>query len=387
MGEASSIRGPSDYVHYRPSSPTRVVHNAADLADLVVNRGAGCFPGATAVPAWATPRPREGQMRLVVVHSPHDRCGVREYGAELDLSLSKLVDVVPVPFHAADSAVGALSGGDVMLVHFEPSVVPQQFPRVLEGARGRGAKIVFCCHWFEPRVLQQWGDLVHKFVLHRGGYDLAHDRIAEIPLGCPTWTRARSRSEVRAARGIPQDKTVLLTVGFLSPWKQLPEAIGAVVRAAGAHPQLHIHAQTPLPFFESQTVEHARLLEACAPHGGRVTASTEFLPRADLLDLVGACDVGFVYHPMHTGSVSAATKQFVSARVPVVVTGSSHAADLAAGCRRSGGFDLGSFAHEAVSLAVDGPGLLSLRADMEREYDRVNMDVVAAQYVALARGL
>ena len=88
----------------------------------------------------------------------------------------------------------------------------------------------------------------------------------------------------------------------------------------------------------------------------------------------------------NTGSVSAATKQFVSGRTPLVITGSSHASDLQGGVVRVEGFDPADLAEAALSLARDERRRAALREEAEREYARLNMNEVARRLAELLQG-
>jgi hypothetical protein len=69
------------------------------------------------------------------------------------------------------------------------------------------------------------------------------------------------------------------------------------------------------------------------------------------------------------------------------VTNSSHASDLRKGIVRVDTFDCGTFARAAVSLAEDATRRAALEAEMGQEYERMNMDAVAAKYLALFEAL
>jgi len=324
-------------------------------------------------------------MRIVVVHSDHEKCGVGQYGHQLDRSLVKVPGVEGIvvcnysTLHAVD-----VRADDRVLCHFEPGLVGDAvaFHGQLRAMRQKRAKIVLCCHLFEPWIGAHYASMVDLFVLHRTYYD-APAKSVQIPLGAPVYEPSGSREALREKFNLPSGKMILTTVGFLTAWKRTPEVVGAVL--AVAPPDVcFVRVQTPWPFDAvgaSAQREEDALRSVIAPFGGLVQLSTEFMPEGDLLDLVHASDLGFVFHGIDTGSVSAATKQFVSARTPLVVTGSSHSSDIIQGVRRVSGFDPGGFAREVVRVAGDAPMMEKLRKGIVAEYARINMDVVAKRYV------
>ncbi len=85
--------------------------------------------------------------------------------------------------------------------------------------------------------------------------------------------------------------------------------------------------------------------------------------------------------------MSAATKQFVSTRVPLVVTDSTHSSDVSGGVVRVGGVDVVAFC-KAVIETVKNEGLRKqLSQELQNEYERFNMNAVAEQYLKMFKGL
>lgn len=322
-------------------------------------------------------------MRVHSVHSTRgERCGIHQYGAQLDKSLQKLgVEITTAHYDLLPKDV---QSGDVVLFHYEPSLItnPLPFQECMTRARQTGGKIVFCCHWYRHSETTKYDSFIDRYILHRI-YQDAGSRSVVIPLGAPMYDPpSEDRQAIRSRLGLPNDKFVLTTVGFLSEWKRTPELIE---RLADVLPgSMLIRVQAPLPFLAAGKAYYQQdvaLRKAAEKWPGRVVASTDFLSEKDLLDLVHASDLGFVFHPVDTGSVSAATKQFISARVPVVVTGSSHSADIVRGVRRVGSFEIEPFAREVVKIASDPELMEKLRKGIALEYARINMDVVAKRYV------
>ena len=328
-------------------------------------------------------------MNVTVCHSHQQRCGVKEYGLALDRSLVAAgVDLKTCSYDDLGDGVGAAQPGSILLVHYEPSLVTAWFlSQYLKAARDKGCKTVLCCHWYEHDYLREYCGLVDRFVLHRT-YPLRHTESVVIPLGCPVYEPPADREALRQRLGLQPGTTIMATIGFLSRWKQLPEIAAAMLNAMLPHPSLWLVMHTPRPYYpEGQDEARLRHLFTTHPAGTRVRFSTDFVPDHETLDIAYAADVGFLYHPIHTGSVSAATKQFVSARRPLVVTGSAHAWDLKGGIERVDGFDAWTFAQRTVELALDRDKQARLRGEMQREYDRMNMHTVAKQYVDLFRSL
>jgi len=333
-------------------------------------------------------------MKVVTCHSHQTRCGIREYGMQLDRSLrGRGAEVSARSYDHVELGRGVdeTSAGDVMLVHYEPGLVNACYlVPYLRRVKDKGGRVVFCCHWYDPGYMREYSEVADRFVVHRkyDGWLLSNTVV--IPLGCPVYDIGRpdrTPSALRARFGLPQDKIVLTTIGFLTPWKALPDVALAFTQAVGDESRLFVRFHTPWPFDERGSAEHEQQIRHAIAGNPRFGLSTEYLSEEGTLDLARASDVGFTLHNIHTGSVSAATKQFVSARRPLVVTHSTHSSDLHEGVLRVPSFDCGTFARAAVELALSPERTETLRQQMSREYDRLNMDAVAGRYLELFEGL
>jgi len=324
-------------------------------------------------------------VKITVCHSHQEKCGIHEYGMQLDRSLNLFgVEVAACDFGTIERGIDDMEYGGILLVHYEPGLVHSGYlSGHLRRARAKGARILFCCHWYDHDYMREYDGLVDQFVVHRN-YAPRHENSTVIPLGCPVYATSESRAELRARLRLPEDATVLTTIGFLTRWKCMPEITAAMLVAIAPHPKLFMHIHTPWPFNTADAhVDEPRIRTLVDDHP-RVRFSTRFLPERDTLDIARAADLGFVYHSIHTGSVSAATKQFVSARRPLVITASNHVSDLQ-GVERVNSFDPDAFARAVVDVARSPERLTTLQTQAEAEYDRLNMHATARQYIALFR--
>lgn len=344
--------------------------------------GAGYVSGAQAEQVGANVAADEPQLvgpYIAVLQSPHESCGIREYGRELCAALVKVgVETIEAPLTQADG-IRRLAAGSVVLVHYEPALMTREVERSLRLARSNGVHVVLCCHWFDAKKLSELESFADRIVLHRD-YGVEHPKIVRIPLGAQEY-KARDRSSLRARFGFAPAVRVITTAGFLSPWKRIPEQVEALVPLVRSDMSLLLQLLCP-PHYSDTSKAQERAIEAAIGDVVNVRFVHDFLPRDEVLDRIAASDVGFLYHPVDTGSVSAATKQFASARCPLVVTGSTHDADMQDGVVVAG-MSLNEFATQVVALAKDEPRRVALAAGMEREYARLRMGEIAKRYKML----
>lgn len=323
---------------------------------------------------------------LIVYTSPHQQCGVREYARELDDQLQSLgVSFSEVPLTDL-TALRNAAPGQPFLLHVEPSLLTHDFDNALSSALQRGAYVAACFHYLDDTLYKRFRHRAHAMVRHRD-YGIHDARMHEVPLGCPVYEPPplSAKQELRARFGLPHDAVVVTTVGFLSPWKQIPET--ALQLASRLPDNAHVQLICPSHFSGESASETSKLTGIINMHVKKMTWTSAFIPRSELLDRVACSDLGFVYHPVNTGSCSAATKPFVSARCPVVVTTSNHSSDVREGAFRTPHLDIPQFVETVVGLAQNAHSLHALRAGMQRDYERLNMRRVAEQYLDVFRNI
>ena len=312
------------------------------------------------------------------------------YGKQLDAEFTALgASVQQFTFRQPAEIVRAAEAApeSVLLVHAEPAFFGSDygFMDVLDSAReNAGAKVVFCCHWFSPAFAERWSPHVDAFVTHREYADLSGScRVVVIPLGCSTYVPSRDRLDMRVKYNLPLDSTIMTTLGFLAKWKRFPVAVNEVMKRLQGTKKMFLQILTPFPHHGDVDRQMPEMLRVLSRYATPYYFSTDFRPDTELLDRVYLSDLGFLFHGQDTGSVSAATKTFVSARTPLVVTKSTHASDLSGGVLRVNDLDPASFAEVVVAAATTPSFLNGLRSEMESEYERVNMAAVARQYETL----
>lgn len=323
---------------------------------------------------------------LITINSPHERCGVGVYGRALDKSLSRLVaSLRPVSLDRLE-ALTPIKPGDVAIIHFEPGLLPPAFASQLTNLRRLGLKTIFSAHHFGGQYLTPLAALYDVVAAHRAPTEHIPGRVEVVPLGCPVFEAGgASWEESRRRLNVPADATLITTIGFLTRWKKLPETMAALLRRLP--PNVYVQLQTPWPFNTVGAAEEEALLRQTINGNPHVRWNTAFIDETELLERVACSDFGFLFHGQHTGSVSAATKSFVSARCPVVLTDSNHDADMTQGVWRVGGFDPNIFADRVLGVLADRGDVVCKRAEMSAEYARLNMDAVARHYIDIAKSL
>lgn len=318
---------------------------------------------------------------LVSFTSGKERCGINEYSKGLSAQMRLEGATVSEHLLSDVSLISSASTGAEILVHAEPSLVTQEIYPALRGAHRRGAKVIVCFHYFDTGFMRPFAEVADFLVTHRE-YGISHPKIRVVPLGCPLFEPPEDLTALRRKYDLPEKKVLLTYVGFLSSWKKTPGLVQQLLpelERRGAALQLIC----PTHFSGDPTGEVAKMRRLTQNRPAVIWISN-FPTEAEVLERAACSDLGIAYHGQNTGSVSATNKMLVAARVPLLVTCSTHDSDHA-GAEHTPGFDLVAYARRAAELAHDRVALAKLREGSQRDYERMNQAVVARRYLELFR--
>ena len=330
-------------------------------------------------PAAAPASSRPFPAGLVAFSSGKERCGINEYSKGLSAQMRLQGATVSEHLLSDVSLIASAGAGAEILVHAEPSIVPQGIYAALKTSRSRGAKVVVCFHYCEAGFMRPFAEVADVLVTHRE-YGISNPKIRVVPLGCPLFEPPGDLPALRRKYGLPEGKALLTYVGFLSAWKRTPDLVQQLLpelERRGAVLQLIC----PTHFSGDPTGEVAKM-RRLTENRPTVIWISNFPVEAEVLERAACSDLGIAYHGQNTGSVSATNKMLVAARVPLLVTCSTHDSDHA-GAEHTPSFDLVAYARRAAELAHDRAALARLREGSQRDYDRMNQIVVARRYLEL----
>jgi hypothetical protein len=355
-------------------------HGGSSLPASLRFKNTGLTPPKPAAPKTEAPLPTPTlpfPPGVVAFSSGQERCGVNEYSRDLSQAMRLAGSVVTDAKLSDVALLGSAPAGAEVLVHAEPSLLRQDLYPALAAAHRRGAKVVVVFHHCDAVFFESFTRIADVLVVHRD-YGIRHPRLRRVPLACPVYT-LQDREALRRKFGF--DRLVITTFGFASAWKRFPELAEALLPEMARRDAV-FQMLCPAHYSGDPSGE-ARKLEVLAEQWpGTCVWVRNFLPEGEVLDRVRASDLGVMYHAHNTGSCSAASKVFVSARVPLLVTGSNHDSDIL-GAERIRGFEMRVFAHRALELLDDRRRRAELVRGMEDDYARMNMAVVARQYQGL----
>ena len=206
-----------------------------------------------------------------------------------------------------------------------------------------------------------------------------------IDMGTPEFPLL-SRSEARQKYGIPENAFIISTFGFLSGWKTTHPVVRGLVEYMRQRPEVRLQLLTShhsMMVGESQVEKD--MIARAAYEGGvsdRILHLTDFLSDVIIHERLCASDVGFQYAPVHTGSSSAASRRFIAAGVPLVITESNHFETLTKGVQRTA-FDLESFVNGIAQVSREPALLARLRTETLEFREETGWSKAAGEHLKL----
>jgi beta-1,4-mannosyltransferase len=205
--------------------------------------------------------------------------------------------------------------------------------------RKRGVRVVWTVHNLLPhetryRRLELW---LSKRVARRADVVIAHSahcaHLVERTFGIQRVRVAyhphfmdhyppptRTRQEIRAELGVPEDVHTFLAFGQVRPYKQIPQLIQALKETGRADFHLLIVGQCRSPVVRLE-------IESAISGDKRVTARYEFVPDDIVADIHAAVDVAVLNYPDVFSS--SALMLALSCGVPVIAPAESTATEVA----------------------------------------------------------
>lgn len=267
-------------------------------------------------------------MRVLLVTTWETACGIAEHSAYLKEAVEQAdpsIEMGPCWELNPAMLMKETYEGKIIHLNYHAALHSQWTPAWVQEYQRRGCKVVITYHDTGVPNSQQCLDLyavADAFVVHEQCDDLpeAHYWRQGIPVP--------ERFHTDLIRRAYPSQPAIGSVGFPFPWKNY-DLLAEASAAAGWALLLIAPNATPEQFHYWKALNPWSYIE------------TEFRERERVLELLGACDAtAFLYANANTGT-SAAIRQGIAARKPVLAT-------VSAGCRQFRDLD-DSDAHQAIT--------------------------------------
>ena len=344
----------------------------------------------------ASDTPKTGRKRICILSSWNIKCGISQYCKNLYDALVRKDYEVTVMEHTInyDTMVDTIisSGCDIFLVQYEASLVKNIIGLVkcIETIKkaNPNIKIYFTIHSENP-ALHQVNGKIDGFICHKQPkMRFDQSKVLMVPMGVPVFDPTGDKVLYRNKYGIGTDKFVVSTVGFMFKWKNHTGFLTHMLPYLKAHDDLVVQLLTSLHSLNNECSQVSEKIKTIIRQNhleNRVIHITDFIPQAELNERLYLSDVGFLWAEIETTSSSASLKEFVSSRLPLVKTNSSHHHDLNTGCITTEK-NMPQFVNSIMTLYNSRDTLDKLRADMSQHYEVTNYDRTIAYYMEIFNG-
>lgn len=381
-----------NYLRYFPSESPQEPIRMINLPPVPVKR---VVDPAPVTYSSVAPLPKApGVLKIALYSSKRDRCGIATYTYHLENALIAMGHDVQHwgsqrPYGEVFGEISAWKP-DILHLQHETSIMPgsDELASYASQVRSSGARILITLHTENEATAVAGRKAVgdeRMIVVHRPTSLIPKATV--IPMPCPLIGTRATKSELREKFGFPKDAFVLSTVGFMIPWKNHPELIGALLPWLSGHPDVYLQVIAS-EHFSRDLVGYAELcrrqilsISSRLP-GGRIRHIDQYPSDLELVERLTMSDLGYVWCPFDTGSSSAAAAQFTTAKCPLVATDSTHYGCLGTGIVRSAK-KIGDFV-ELIGKTAESQELLShLRANQWEMYHQRNYIETARRHLEL----
>jgi glycosyltransferase involved in cell wall biosynthesis len=320
-----------------------------------------------------------GRPKVIQVSTTVQNCGVGAYTRALMAGFGDTTDCECIEIRTLTSA-NDIPPCDIVHIQHEPSVVPPNdvLEPIMDSLRKRGTKVVTTYHNVIPDIVNAHlsNNLTDMAMIHwpPPGMKTEDKRVYLIGgMGCPTFTNIRDdlRPAIRAQCGFSNDDVIISTFGFAAVGRGHVEVPMEMIATMKVREELKLLLPGNFLNEEGKSYVHDTVHRLVEEHGlkGRIVTVDQFLPDTEVLRRLWMSDVGYLYLGSDTLSSSSAIRYFISARLPLVITPSTHFGDVRRGVVVTDTFSLPEFVAKILDLADDVPLRARLSRDHKETYD------------------
>jgi hypothetical protein len=277
---------------------------------------------------------------------------------------------------------------DVFLIQYEPSII-QNFQNLLSNIillkrQSKKIKVFFVIH-SENLDLIKLDGIIDGFIYHKQNtLEFKKTNINIIPMGVPIFDAEFDKNYYRQKYSINYNSFVLSTVGFMFGWKQHALVLSSLVPTIKNNPNFIVQLLTSFHSINNDEciAEFNKIKQVIDENNiaSQVVHITDYIPQKELNERLYMSDLGFLWAGMETTSSSASLKEFVSSRLPLVRTNSTHYHDIVLGCKITEK-DIFKFCSSINDLFSNKEELLVMKNLMEDNYNKMNYKNIVQYFI------
>lgn len=247
----------------------------------------------------------------------------------------------------------------------------------------QGIKIIVTVH-YEDKRLEQLASFADQFIYHKPARLHYDGKINQIPMGVPVFELPTIRNKYRSKYGFDKNHVILSTFGFMSPWKEYNVLLEALVPWLRLNPNHRVQLLTAINALNPTTgfIEKEKVLNVINNHNikNQVILITDFIEQNEINERLWISTLGYLWCNIVSFSTSAASKEFISSRLPVIATDCSHYHDLKTGVIKTSA-DKAKFVQTIESNISDAKKLYNLRKQLNAAYNELNNNAIIKKHI------
>ncbi len=326
------------------------------------------------------------------------KCGIGTYTNHLVNSLrDRKIDVIVYRDFYEDSnkLIEILKEDQIKILNIEyhSMLVPpiEKFIDILKKITSLNIKIVVTLHE-ENEYFFRILAIADHIIIHRNltRINLPHKKITYIPLGVPVFSTQLSKNQLRTQYNFSTDQVIFSTFGFLTKWRNNTAFLIEAIPLLKKNPNWHIQflcALHPEALLEGME-EYEKIKMYIADHDitSQITLITDFLPQNEIDERLYLSDIGFLWGTRDSKETSGASKEFIAARLPLVLIDWDHYHDMAKGTIKTP-IDLCLFINTLVKIATNIELQEEKKKEMEEIYKKLNNDALIERHINIFKAI
>ena len=272
----------------------------------------------------------------------------------------------------------------ILNLQYEPAIMPlaEDLAFLINELHYRKIKVMFTMH-SESSQINRFANIVDGFIYHKPS-DYLKERVHIIPMGVPVFEEPTDKFLMREKYGFSSDDKIITTTGFMFTWKQHASILNKLVPYLKEDKNLKVQLLTTFNKVNPDEckIECKNIKEVIESNnlGEQIIHITEFLPQNELSERLWLCNLGYLWSGITTTSSSAAGKDFITSRLPLVATNSSHYHDLMEGVIKTE-MDQDLFVDMIIKSLYDDYELSKLSDNMRRQYQNLNNNKIIQMHL------
>lgn len=244
---------------------------------------------------------------------------------------------------------------------------------VLKYAKKKKIMIVLTLHGIPPAILLKYAD---KVIFHKKIDNLSLRKAKKyfIPMGTPVFMPQYSMHDTRLKYGFSIDDKIAVTSGFMFSAKQHASILKEMAPYLKQSPRNKVQLLTAFndTALDECQKEFENIRDVIKRYGleDHVIHITDFISQQELSERIWLSDIGYLWMDSNTHETSAATKEFIAGRTPLIVNDSNHFHDITTGVVKTP-FDKTAYV-KTIFEVLNGTQLDVLKTEMKALYEKTN---------------